>query len=39
MSKIAEKFIAAYQAGQADQSLLDIYFRYFVNAYEENGES
>lgn len=37
--KISEKFIAAYQAGQADQSLLDVYFHYFANAYEENGES
>lgn len=36
--KISEKFIAAYYAGQVDQSLLDIYFRYFADTYEENGE-
>ena len=34
---IAERFVAAYNASRVDQSLLDIYFRYFTDTL--NSES
>ncbi len=34
---ISEKFTEAYNSGQVDQSLLDVYFRYFSNAYDEDS--
>lgn len=33
---ISERFVKAYNDGQADQSLLNIYFRYFAETLNEN---
>ena len=34
---IAEKFVAAYNSSRVDQSLLDIYFRYFADTFNSEN--